>query len=610
MKLKRLPVFAALVLLWAVLAAGCAGTPETPPGTVPPAPAVTAPAAEPVPTEEAGDGTELLLKRKKREGVESIRYELSYYGTYTLEKGEAGFEDALDILFSLRGELCEKPEGRLSRRTFDLDPRVELVYDGESVYGSTNNGYRWLRLTGEGRPDQALSAIFEQNGSTTPAVGKAAYHYGDRDNGIVDGGILFAETERPVYDLETLTAALQGMKEAYKENGSRDVDERTLISLTVENRSEESCHYYGGSFSLEYLLDGEWHRWGQWSYSYFLLSVELKAGEIKTFQMPMSDFIDPLLPGRYRFALDFGVGDDGDKRRAVAFAEFDLADASAPPVLSVGDAGEILALGSTDADWRRLTLLPGDEGFGELRSLLLSLRGDICRHVAALPLRTVYVYRENSVIRLELASDGERTGLRADGEWHTLAPADLAAVNGIFERYGKENVLFLREPEETAWEDDGSLFLETDRPVYRLSDIRAGWEFIREQALNGRRAEPERLSALGAAAVVRMVNRSGETVCCDYAENGLEILREGTWYRLTMPPEQVGALWPDYSDVDPGQTWPYPPLAAGEENVNCVSLPWFEGLCAGDYRVCIRYRPGAEGEGWDHAAYVRFRIEE
>ena len=106
--LAILPAFALLLFLGA-----CAGRPQPSPGPVPTPPAaVTAapapestPSPEPVPTStpEPEDPTEPLLGKMKRENAESIRYELgSWRETYLLRRGEEGFEEALDILFSLR----------------------------------------------------------------------------------------------------------------------------------------------------------------------------------------------------------------------------------------------------------------------------------------------------------------------------------------------------------------------------------------------------------------------------------------------------------------------------------------------------------------------------
>ncbi|MBR3555082.1 MAG: hypothetical protein IKN89_04155, partial [Oscillospiraceae bacterium] len=221
-----LPAFALLLCLWS-----CAGRPQPSPGPepTPPAAVTAAPAPAPTPTPvpaptpapEQEDPTEPLLGKMKRENAESIRYELGSWGeTYLLRRGEEGFEEALDILFSLRGVCCEKPKA-LTSRSFDLGRQVELAYDGEFVYGGSYNGHRWLRLEGEGRPDQALSAIFERCAPALSGVGGLAPGH----ENLIRDDTLTLHTSSPAYDLATLTNAIQGMHESYKESGNRAVDE-------------------------------------------------------------------------------------------------------------------------------------------------------------------------------------------------------------------------------------------------------------------------------------------------------------------------------------------------------------------------------------------------
>ncbi len=340
-KRPKLWVFAAAaVLLLAAAAVGCAfaGKPETAPkplsavttaSTATPAPteppvaaATAAPAPEPTP--EPGGETELLLWKTDRERVESIRCELPRWSeTYFLSKGDEGFAEALDVLFSLRGERCDPPE-ILTRRSFDLDPRVELAWDGQYVYGATNNGYRWLRLEGEDRPDLALTEIFERYSEAPDPIGEAAVHDMPED------GEVLASTEFPAYDLRALLAALQAAREAYEKYGSKEYGEDAAITMTVENRLDEPLVYGGDSFSLEILLDGQWYHRREYSRSYFLMAYDLKPGEQLTCPIPMEWFVRPLEAGHYRFVFTYDVGSLGGEKH-IAYTEFDLVDGAVPP---------------------------------------------------------------------------------------------------------------------------------------------------------------------------------------------------------------------------------------------------------------------------------------
>ena len=318
---RALLVLSAALLL-AALGFGCASPEKPPEPTATPAPALTpepTPAPTPEPTPEPDDGTEKLLLRAKPERVERITYQRPYWEgrTCALSRGDEGFDEALELIFSLRGTRCEAPD-ILVRMEFDLDPRFTLAWDGEHVYGATNNGYRWLRLDAEGRVDLELAAIFESCGWTAEAIGGPVKRSDEYVN-----GILTAETEYPVYALEPIAEAIREMNEAYKESGSKEIDERVYITLILVNHSEEDLYYGGSSIALEYRLDGEWHTWRNWSYTYFLLAVEMEPGE-REIRVPMTMYMTPLLPGRYRFALDFAVGSGDNKGRTVAYAEFEL----------------------------------------------------------------------------------------------------------------------------------------------------------------------------------------------------------------------------------------------------------------------------------------------
>ena len=277
--------------------------------------------AEPMPED---DGTELLLNRKSRENVESVTYTLQRYETVTLRRGDAGFEEALDILFSLRGTPCEEPQPPYCRRSFDLDPRVDLVCDGEHVYGSSYNGHRWLLLTGEARPDRTLAQIFRRFGDLPDPLGAPADY-----SGMTEDGSVALWTGQPAYDADALNLALSEQREAYEENGTRVTDGRTVIPLTIETRTEEPCHYGASSFSLEMLADGQWITRQTWSDGYYL--VELSLLGQRTIDVQMEGFIAPLEPGHYRFAFTYGLG-ERHRFDHVAFAEFDLTRGGEAPI--------------------------------------------------------------------------------------------------------------------------------------------------------------------------------------------------------------------------------------------------------------------------------------
>ena len=319
-----LPAFALLLCLWS-----CAGRPQPSPGPepTPPAAVTAAPAPAPTPTPvpaptpapEQEDPTEPLLGKMKRENAESIRYELGSWGeTYLLRRGEEGFEEALDILFSLRGVRCEKPEA-LNTRSFDLGRQVELAYDGQYVYGGSYNGHLWLRLEGEDRPDQALSAIFEGCAPALSGVGGLAPGH----ENLIRDDTLALRTSSPVCDLETLTNAIQGMHESYKESGNRAVDELAEIYLIRDNRTEETI--FSDTPVLEMLVDGEWHYRHFRSSGSFLMYSRVEPGETML-NIPMWRLAGELAPGRYRICVTYFLGGEATSPDHVAYAEFEIAE--------------------------------------------------------------------------------------------------------------------------------------------------------------------------------------------------------------------------------------------------------------------------------------------
>ena len=359
--LALLPAFALLLFLGA-----CAGRPQPSSGPVPaPTAAVTAtpapestPSPEPVPTStpEPEDPTEPLLGKMKRENAESIRYELgSWRETYLLRRGEEGFEEALDILFSLRGVRCEKPEA-LASRSFDLGRQVELAFDGEYVYGGSYNGHRWLRLEGEGRPDQALSAIFERCAPALNGVGGLAPGH----ESLIRDDTLVLHTSSPVYDWATLTNAIRGMHESYKESGNRAVDELAEIYLIRDNRTEETI--YLDTPVLEMLVDGEWHYRHFRTSASFLMYGVAEPGE-SMLDIPMWRLAGELEPGQYRICVTYFLGGEATSPDHVAYAEFEIAEdgpeTPIPPLPWLEEALEAYEKAEEAYGWFKLESLAG-----------------------------------------------------------------------------------------------------------------------------------------------------------------------------------------------------------------------------------------------------------
>ena len=383
---KNLSFLAAFALLLCLGA--CTGRPQTSPGpeltpaaavTATPAPAPEAPPSStpesaptptpeptpsptpepaPSPTQEPEDPTEPLLGKMKRENAESVRYELGSWGeTYLLRKGEEGFEEALDILFSLRGVRCEKPEALVSR-SFDLGRQVELAYDGEYVYGGSYNGHHWLRLEGEGRPDQALSAIFERCAPALSGVGGLAPSH----ENLIRDDTLVLRTSSPVYDLKTLTAAIRGMHEAYKESGNRAVDELSEIYLIRENRTEETI--YIDTPVLEMLVDGEWHYRHFRSSASFLMYGQAEPGET-VLNIPMWRLAGELEPGQYRICVTYFLGGgEAISPDHVAYAEFEIAEdgpeTPIPPLPWLEEALEAYEKAEEAYCWFTIHSIPND----------------------------------------------------------------------------------------------------------------------------------------------------------------------------------------------------------------------------------------------------------
>ena len=241
--------------------------------------------------------------------MDSILCRLPLSECYTLREGDAGFDEARDFLFSLRGALCEVPEILVSRSIEpNAGPAVTLGFDGEHVYGRLGTG-PWLLLDGEGRLDQELTELFLQFGEKEAYTNTFPSENADKT---VDDSVVLV-LEKTSFDLDAL---LSGMVEWGREFS---------LSASLQNGLEERINY-GHDTALEVLRDGEWRLIltrsgiGVTNLGYVLQPGEADDGLGISF---LNYYEEALTPGRYRLCLDYKPGRDGNPTHA-AFAEFEL----------------------------------------------------------------------------------------------------------------------------------------------------------------------------------------------------------------------------------------------------------------------------------------------
>ena len=276
---------------------------------------------------EPDDGTELLMGRTKREKVKSIVYTMSIGDNYTLDRGEVGFAQVLETIFSLRGVPCDRPES-LVFRTFDLGvgPDITLAFDGEHIYGRRLTD-QWLLLDTEGRIDQELTETFLRWGEKeTPVYFDGPLQY----KNLREDASVVLTAERATFELAALLEEMEEFRREYREDGRQETEEipSFVLRFRLENRSEETIHF-GNGVDLEALRDGEWKsvhmRRG---YGIAGVGLSLKPGEgydALGFSL-LAYYEEALTPGLYRACLTYKFGSDQGRDDHAAYAEFEIRD--------------------------------------------------------------------------------------------------------------------------------------------------------------------------------------------------------------------------------------------------------------------------------------------
>ena len=299
-----------LLVFLLILLSGCAG-PETPAETRVPDP--------------AGDGNaEPVLERfgLDPEEIQRITYSALHFGKRTLDRGDEGFDEALDLLASLRGTPAPLPRQAATRELRLNDGGIPLVleYDGEQVYADW--GYTGEFLLLDGRPDEALEAVFARYAPgpvPEPFTGSGSLR---------EDGPLVLEAVSPVCDGAALRSAVEGSLLRFKEPGPKEgyrSEEGAILRLTAENRGEETIQYTLPRWLLA-LRDGTWY-WvpARMSLGDDLLPRGLAPGETLETSLDMTIFDDSLEPGIYRACMLYSVGAELKAGLThIAYGEFEI----------------------------------------------------------------------------------------------------------------------------------------------------------------------------------------------------------------------------------------------------------------------------------------------
>ncbi len=279
-----------------------------------------------------------VLEDMDPEAIEALSFQYAMVGARSLQRGEAGFGESLELLSSLRGIPCPGPKRAVERR-IDLDGRrLFLMYDGIRVYATWDQGDHLALEAGE-RPDEALEALFLRYGTSDARPYPADY------TDYIEDGSLTVSVDPPAYDLGEIQASFAHCIEANGRLEDPDPEKARAawIPVTLENHGTEEMDYDGPY--LEALRKGTWIRVptkAGWTTALTLRQVP--AGENLAENLALLMYDDELPPGRYRAAVVYAVGQN--PRDRVSFAEFELREeqvssaASGEALLTVSCGGE------------------------------------------------------------------------------------------------------------------------------------------------------------------------------------------------------------------------------------------------------------------------------
>ena len=577
---QALLVLAAALLL-AVLT-GCAGPVQ--------------PTPTPAPT--LAPGEEWLLADRTAAEIDAIQYYLFSWETYTLRRGMEGFDEALDMLLALRGAPCEAPAAGLRVMTsLDFGLHVTLEYDGETLWGSL--GRRWLDLSSLGRPDEELRSLFERYGEKYVPEARTEDH-GDQS---LDGKMKVS-AEFPVYDYNTVQAAIEQRKRDYLATGDRTHEaDASVVKLTLENVSEDDLAY-DGDLSLEVRRDGAWYRvWRYNGFGFQAIYQWLEAGETKEYSLSLSCYDDPLMPGLYRIVVSYGASGRSIKLDRIAWAEFTISDGVTE--IEPWDGKEQL-MGrirpeKVSSILCRLplsecyTLREGDAGFDETRDFLFSLRGAPCELPEVLVSRSI---EPNAGPAVTLGFDGEHVyGRLGTGPWLLLDGEGRLdqELTELFLQFGEKEAYTNTFPSENADKTvDDSVVLVLEKTSFDLDTLLSGMAAYRAAYRESGRPPVEwgrefSLSASLQNGLEERINYGHDTA--------LEVLRDGEW-RLILTRSGIGVTNLGYV-LQPGEA---------DDGLGISFLNYYEeALTPGRYRLCLDYKPGRDGNP-THVAYAEFEL--
>ncbi len=552
----------------------------------------------PTPAPSLAPGEEWLLADRAAAEIDAIQYYLFSWETYTLRRGMEGFDEVLDILLALRGAPCEAPAAGLRVTTsLDFGLHVTLEYDGETLWGSL--GRRWLDLSSLGRPDEELRSLFERYGEKYVPEARTE----DHEDQSLDGKMKVS-AELPVYDYNTVQAAIEQRKRDYLATGDRaHEDDASVVKLTLENVSEDDLAY-DGDLSLEVWRDGAWYRvWRYNGFGFQAIYQWLEAGETKEYSLSLSCYDDPLPPGLYRVVVSYGASGRSIKLDRIAWAEFTISDGVTE--IEPWDGKEQL-MGRIKPEkvssiLCRLplsecyTLREGEAGFEAARDFLFSLRGAPCEMPEVLVSRSI---EPNAGPAVTLGFDGEHVyGRLGTGPWLLLDGEGRLdqELTELFLQFGEKEAYTNTFPSENADKTvDDSVVLVLEKTSFDLDALLSGMAAYRA-AYRASGRPPEEwgrefsLSASLQNGMEERINYGHDT--------SLEVLRDGEW-RLILTRSGIGVTNLGYV-LQPGEA---------DDGLGISFLYYYEeALTPGRYRLCLDYKPGRDGKP-THVAYAEFEL--